>query len=179
MLRELRFALALLAMLPWELVALKIGAAPDLAHMRAQLKLAFLLAATAWIPVVWLVEPRMTTLRPSLLAACAIGIGVLAGVVPGLVLLVLLAWTAPEGSPEASAVAVRARWQPVALVVAGTVVAMLAVPLVMQIALLHPLPKNTAPAYFAQARTVVRATVIALVVLAPTAATVLARLRNR
>jgi hypothetical protein len=180
MLRELiRFALALVAMLPWELVALKTGAAPDLAHMRAQLRCAYLLAATAWIPVLWLVQPRASTLRPVLLAACAIAIGVLAGGVPGLVLLVLLAWTAAEGSPEASAAAVRARWQPVALAVAGTLVAMMAIPLVLFHVLVHPLPLRPKPANFAEARAVVHATVVGLVVLAPISATVLARLRSR
>jgi hypothetical protein len=49
----------------------------------------------------------------------------------------------------------------------------------MQLALLHPLPKKPQPANFAEARAVVRATVIAVVVLAPAAATVLARLRSR
>jgi hypothetical protein len=174
-----RFALALVALLPWELVALKAGAASDLAHMRAQLKLAWVLAATAWIPVLWLVEPRASTLKPALFAACAVLLGLVAGGVPGLVLLVLLAWTAAEGSPEASAAAVRARWRPVALAVAGTIVVMLAAPLVMQLVLLHPLPKKPQPASFAEAKTVVRATVAALVVIAPCAATVLARLRTR
>jgi hypothetical protein len=180
MLSELRqFALALIALLPWELVALRAGAPVDLAHMRAQLKLAWVLAATAWIPMLWLVEPRARTVKPALLAACAIVLGAVAGGVPGLVLLVLLAWTAAEGSPQASAAAVRARYKPVALVVAGALVVMLAIPLVMQLVLLHPLPKKPQPASFAEARAVVRATVIALVVLVPAAATVLARLRSR
>jgi hypothetical protein len=172
-----RFALALVALLPWELVALKTGAAPDLVHMRAQLKLAWVLAATAWIPVLWLVEPRARTLGPSLLAACAIALGALAGGVPGLVLLVLLARTAAEGSPEASAAAVRARWRPVALAVAATLVGLLAIPLVMQLALLHPLPKKPQPASFAEARAVMRATVAALVVVCPLAAWAISRTR--
>jgi hypothetical protein len=180
MLEELiRFALALVAMLPWELVALKTGAASDILQMRAQLRLAYLLAATAWIPVLWLVQPRASTLRPVLLAACAIAIGTLAGGVPGLVLLVLLAWTAAEGSPQASAAAVRTRWVPVALAIAGTVVVMLAIPLVLFQLLVHPLPMRPTPANFAEARAVVRATVLGLIVVAPISATVLARLRNR
>ena len=93
-------------------------------------------------------------------------------------LLVLLAWTAAEGSPEASAAAVRARWQPVALAIAGTLVVMLAIPLVLFHLLVHPLPMRPTPASFAEARAVVRATVLALVVLAPVSATVLARLRS-
>jgi hypothetical protein len=180
MLRELiRFALALVAMLPWELVALKTGVAPDLPHVRVQLGLSWLLAVTGWIPVLWLVEPRISTLRPALLAACAIALGVLAGGIPGVVLLVLLAWTAPEGSLEASAAAVRARWKPVALAAVGTVVVMLAIPLVMMNVLVHPLPLKPKPVNLAEARAVVRATVVALVVVAPVSATVLARLRSR
>jgi hypothetical protein len=179
MLRQLiRFPLALVAMLPWELVALKTGAASDIVHMRGQLRLAYLLAAIAWIPVLWLVQPRASTLRPVLLAACAIALGVLAGGVPGLVLLVLFAWTAAEGSPQASAAAVRVRWRPVALAIAGTVVVMLAIPFVLFHVLVHPLPLRPTPANLAESRAVVRATVIGLVVLAPVSATVLARLRS-
>jgi hypothetical protein len=174
-----RFALAVVAMLPWEIVALKIGVAPDFAHVRTQLRIAWLLAATAWIPVLWLVEPRARTLRPTLFAACAIVLGVLAGGIPGLVLLVLLAWTAPEGSAQASAAAVRPRWQPVALASLGSVVVMLAIPLVMTLVLVHPLPRRPKPVDLAETREVVRATVLGLVVLAPIAATLLARLRSR
>jgi hypothetical protein len=111
-------------------------------------------------------------------AAGAIAVGVRARGVPGLVLLVLFAWTAAEGSPQTSAAAVRARWQPVALAIAGTVLVMLAIPLVLFHLLVHPLPMRPTPASFAESRAVVRATVIGLVVLAPVSATVLARLRS-
>jgi hypothetical protein len=76
-------------------------------------------------------------------------------------------------------VAVRQRWQPVAVAVVGTLVAMLAIPLVLFFVLVHRLPMKPTPASFAESRAVVRATVIGLVVLAPISATVLARLRSR
>ena len=172
-------ALAVLALAPWWLLAVRAPVATDLPHMRVQLHLAWVLAATAWIPQLWLVDPRLRTLRPVLLAAFAIVLGLVAGGVPGLVLLVLLAWTAPCGSPEASAAAVRASWRPVALCVAAIVAVDLAIPLVAQLALVHVPPKKPPVRVFAQAREVLLATAAALVVVSPLAGAVLARLRRR
>lgn len=170
---------AVLALAPWWLVALRAPAATDLPHMRVQLNLAWVLAATAWIPQLWLVAPSLRTLRPTLLAVTSILVGFVAGGVPGLVLLVLLAWTALEGSPEASAAAVRASWKPVAVCVAAIVAVDLAIPLVAQLALVHlPAKKPTASA-FATARTALLATAGALVVVSPLAGQALARLRTR
>ena len=172
-------AFTVLALAPWWLVAIRAPAPADLPHMRVQLHLAWVLAATAWIPQLWLVQPALRTLRPTLLAATAIVLGLVAGGVPGLVLLVLLAWTAAEGSPEASAAAVRAQWKPVALAVAAMVAVDLAIPLAAQLALVHvPLKKPPASA-FAASRAVLLATAGALLVVSPVAASVLARLRNR
>ena len=174
-----RFALAILALAPWWLLALRAPAATDLPHLRAQLHLAWVLAATAWIPQLWLVEPRLGALKPTLLAACAIVLGLVAGGVPGLVLLVLLAWTAIEGSPEASAAAVRASWKPVAVCVAAIVAVDLAIPWIAQLALVHIPAKKPPARAFAVSREVLLATAAALVVVSPLAGAALARLRNR
>ena len=174
-----RFALAILALAPWWLLALRAPAATDLPHLRGQLHLAWVLAATAWIPQLWLVEPRLGTLKPTLLAACAIVLGLVAGGVPGLVLLVLLAWTAIEGSPEASAAAVRASWKPVAVCVAAIVAVDLAIPWIAQLALVHIPAKKPPARAFAVSREVLLATAAALVVVSPLAGAALARLRNR
>lgn len=172
-------ALAVLALAPWWLLALRAPVATDLPHLRGQLHLAWVLAATAWIPQLWLVEPSLRTLKPVLLAACAIAMGLVAGGVPGLVLLVLLAWTAIEGSPEASAAAVRASWRPVALCVAAIVAVDLAIPVVTQLALVHVPAKKPPVTAFAASRAVLLATAAALVVVSPIAGAVLARLRKR
>jgi hypothetical protein len=174
-----RFALAILALAPWWLLAVRAPVATDLPHLRGQLHLAWALAATAWIPQLWLVEPSLRTLRPVLLAASAIALGLLAGGVPGLVLLVLLSWTALEGSPEASAVAVRASWRPVALCVAAIIAVDLAIPLVTQLAFVHVPLKKPPVSAFAASRKVLLATAAALVVISPIAGLVLARLRKR
>ena len=172
-------ALAILALAPWWLLALRAPVATDLPHLRGQLHLAWVLAATAWIPQLWLVEPRLRTLRPVLLAACAIVIGLDAGGVPGLVLLVLLAWTAAEGSPEASAAAVRASWRPVTLCVAAVLAVDLAIPIVTQLALVHVPAKKPPVTAFASGHTVLLATAAALVVISPLAGLAIARLRRR
>jgi len=172
-------AFAVLALAPWELVAVRSGAPTDLPHMRAQLGVAWMLAATAWIPQLWLVAPGARTVKPVLRAACAVVLGLVAGGVPGLVLLVLFAWTAAEGSPEASAAAVRTRWQPVAIAMAALVAIDLAIPLVAQLALVHLPAKKPPAAALAASRAVLHATAGALLVVSPIAASVLARLRKR
>ncbi len=172
-------ALAVLALAPWWLIALGAGAPADLPQLRVQLHVAWVLAATAWIPQLWLVEPALRTVKPVALAVCAIVLGLVAGGVPGLVLLVLLAWTAPEGSPEASAAAVRAHWKPVALCMAGMLLVDLAIPAITQLALVHVPSKKPPASALATSRTALRATAAALVVISPIAASVLARFRKR
>ncbi len=170
--------LTLVALLPWELFALRAGAANNAAGLRVQLGLGWALGATAWIPQLWLVEPRPGAIKPVLRAAAAILLGALAGGVPALGLLVLFALTAREGSPEASAAAVRAHWKPVALAVAALLAVDLLAPLVLQLALVHVPAKKPPAAAFAAGRTFLRALAIVLVVWSPIAATLVARTRR-
>lgn len=172
-------ALTVIALLPWELFALRAGTASDLRGLRIQLTLGWALAATAWMPQLWLVAPSLRSLKPTLVAIVAIVLGLVAGGVPGLVLIVLLAWTAAEASVEASAEAVRARWQPAAIAVAVMVAVDLAIPFVVQLALVHLPAKKPPAAAFAVGRTYVRAVVAALVVWSPIAARLVVRSRNR
>jgi hypothetical protein len=174
-----RFALAVLALAPWWLIALRAPAAADAAQLHRQLQVAWVLAATAWIPQLWLVAPSVRTVRPVLLAVSAIVLGAVAGGFPGLLLLALFAWTALEGSPEASAAAVRASWKPVALAIAVMLAIDLAIPLVAELALVHVPAKKPPASAFAVSRTVLRATAGALLVISPIAGAVIARLRKR
>jgi len=171
--------LTLVALLPWELFAVRAGVATDAAGLRVQLGVGWALAATAWIPQLWLVEPRLSTVRPVLLAAAAIALGALAGGLPALVLLVLFAWTAREGSAEASAVAVRASWKPVAIAVAALLAIDLLAPLAVQVALVHVPAKKPPPSAFAAGRAYLRVLVAVLVVWSPIAATLVARAGGR
>lgn len=171
--------LTLVALLPWELFALRAGLATEVRGLRIQLTLGWALAATAWMPQLWLVAPSLRSLKPTVVAIVAIVLGLVAGGVPGLVLLVLLAWTAAEGSLEASAAAVRARWQPVAIAVAVMVAVDLAIPLVAQLALVHVPAKKPPAAAFAAGRTYVRAVVAMLVAWSPIAARLVVRSRKQ
>lgn len=173
------FVLTLVALLPWELVALRAGVATEVHGLRIQLKLGWVLAATAWMPQLWLVAPSLRSLKPTIIAIVAIVLGVVAGGVPGVVLLVLFAWTAAEASVEASAAAVRAHWRPVAIAVAAMLAVDLAIPLVAQLAVIHVPAKKPPPAAFAAGRTYLRAVVAALVVWSPIAALLIARSRRR
>ena len=172
------FVLTLVALLPWELFALRAGVASEVHGLRIQLELGWALAATAWMAQLWLVAPSLRAVKPTLVAIVAIVLGLVAGGVPGLVLLVLLAWTAAEASVEASAAAVRVSWRPVAIAVAAMIAVDLAIPLVAQLALVHVPAKKPPPAAFAAGRTYLRAVVAALVVWSPIAAQLIARSRK-
>lgn len=172
-------ALTLVALLPWELFALRAGTATEVHGLRIQLVLGWLLAATAWMPQLWLVAPGLRSLKPTVVAIVAIVLGLVAGGVPGLVLLVLLAWTARERSLEASAGAVRAHWQPVAIAVAVMLAVDLAIPLVAQLALVHVPAKKPPVAAFAAGKTYLRAVVAMLIVWSPIAAQLVVRSRKR
>ena len=122
---------------------------------------------------------------PCLAAATAIAIGGLALAVPGLVLLVLLA---PTGASPARGVAAaladsiavaRKHLPAVALAVALMLAIDLAIGLVAQHALAAPLPRQPAPAQLAQLRHIVRVAALALVLVSPVPATLLATIRAR
>lgn len=122
---------------------------------------------------------------PCLAAAATIAIGGLALVVPGLVLLVLLALTGASpvrGVPAAladSIAAARTRLWAVALAVAAMLAIDVAIGVAAQRAFVVPLSRPPAPAQLAQVRLFVRVVVIALIVASPLPATVLATIRTR
>ena len=170
--------LALVALLPWALFGVRAGVAANAADLRIQLGIGWAMGATVWIPQLWLVEPRVATIRPVLRAAAAIALGALAGGVPALVLLVLFALTAREGSPAASAAVVRAHWKPVAVAAGALLAVDLLAPLVLQLALVHVPAKKPPVAAFAVGRTYLRALAAVLVVWSPIAATLVRRSRR-
>lgn len=122
---------------------------------------------------------------PCLAAAAAIAIGSLALVVPGLLLLVLLALTG--ASRERGAVAAlldsiavaRSRLPAVALTVLAMLAVDVAIAVIAHRTLGAPLGKRPTAAQLLAARHVVHAIAAALVVVSPLAATVLATIRSR
>ncbi|HEX8114739.1 MAG TPA: hypothetical protein VF516_43715 [Kofleriaceae bacterium] len=122
---------------------------------------------------------------PCLVAALAVAIGSLALVVPGLMLLVLLSLTGASrerGLPAPlldSLAAARRQLPAVALAVFALFALDAAIGLVAYRAFLAPLPAKPTPIQLAAIRNFVRAIALALVVLSPLPATVLATLRAR
>ncbi|HTR51681.1 MAG TPA: hypothetical protein VMJ10_13290 [Kofleriaceae bacterium] len=191
--------LAAVAMSPWLLVAADVGAASDLAHARAQLVAAWIVAGTAWVGQLWLVagvvalrrgEPLANCARalasslvPWLVAVLAIALGFAALVVPGFVLLVLLAPTGastrigdPLPAPLVDAAALARRdLRRVALLVAGTIVVDLALAGAATLLLAPALPKTAPVAALHATRLVVVAVALAVSALAPLPAWLLAR----
>jgi hypothetical protein len=122
---------------------------------------------------------------PCLAAAIAIAIGSLALVVPGLALLALLALTGASrahGLPAALADSIsvaRKHLPAIALTVAAMLALDAAIGLAAYRAFVVPLPRQPAPAQLAAVRHFVRAIAIALIVVSPLPATVLATIRAR
>lgn len=122
---------------------------------------------------------------PCLAAVAAVAIGGLALVVPGLVLLVLLALTGASparGVPAAladSIAAARVQLPATALAVAAMLAIDVAIGVAAQRVFIVPLPRQPAPAQLAQLRLFVRVIALALVVVSPLPATVLATIRTR
>jgi hypothetical protein len=122
---------------------------------------------------------------PCLAAAAVVAIGSLALIVPGLILLVLLALTGASrarGVPAAlvDSIAIARKHLPA---VAVTIAAMLALDAAIGLAAYRgfavPLPRQPTPAQLAAVRHFVRAIAIALVIASPLPATVLAMIRAR
>jgi len=193
--------LAAIAMAPLLVIAARLGVAPDAAAARGQLVLGWLCAAGAWVGQLWLVAGVTPALRerpsqlgalgrgalrlaraavPWALAVAAIAIGFAALVVPGCVLLVLLAHTGasdrlgePPPAPLADSVAsVRRDLRRVALIVVLLVVADLVIAGAAHALLVRGTAGKSA---LAATRTFVRAVVLATTVLAPIPAWLLAR----
>jgi len=117
---------------------------------------------------------------PGLIVLAAVVMGTIALVIPGLVLLVLLALTAASDKPGLSeplldsVARVRAQWRPIAIAVAAILVVDLVVVVVPYLVVLGPLPAKPTPQQLATAKTMLMAIVIALPIVTPLCACVLA-----
>jgi hypothetical protein len=198
--------LSALALSPLVAVAARAHPPADPASSRAVIQLGWTLLAAAWLgqfllagaAAAMLTHPPsqlraftrgflqlVRAVLPCLVAALAVAIGSLALVLPGLVLLVLLSLTAASrerGLPAPlldSLSAARRQLPAVALAVLALFVLDAAIGLVAYRAVLVPLPAKATPAQLATVRTFVRAIALALVVLSPLPATVLAVLHAR
>jgi len=122
---------------------------------------------------------------PCLAAAAAIALGSLAFVLPGVVLLALLALTGASparGLPDAlrdSIAVARTRLPMMIAVVVGMLALDALIGLVSYFAVLMPVVKPATPAQIAATRTFVRVVVVALIALSPLPATLLATLRRQ
>jgi hypothetical protein len=198
--------LSAIALSPLIVLAARVRAPADAAAIRPVIQLGWTLLATAWLGQLLLVggAAAMLTKPPSqlraftrgflqliravlpcLVAALAVAIGSLALAVPGLVLLVLLSLTAASrerGLPAPlldSLAAARRQLPAVALAVLALFALDATIGLVAYRAVLVPLPAKPTPLQFAAVRDFVRAIALALVVLSPLPATVLATLSAR
>lgn len=207
----LRFAVPLtlvsaIALLPVIGLALRAPTPVDAAGANALLTLRWELLALAWPCQLVLVGAATAMLHgqlsqrralraglgglghaivPCVVATIAIAIAGLALIVPGLVLLVLLALTGASRArglpgPLVDSIAVVRRHAPaVVLAVAGMLALDLAIGVVAQRAFTGPLPRQASPAQLLAFRHVVRAVALALVAASPLPATVLATIRSR
>ena len=202
-------AVTAVAMAPALAVAWRARVPADLPHAHAQLLLGWLIAAFAWIGQLWLVAGVAPIARapeaspyaalaaglrglaraavPWALAVVAIVLGLAALVVPGLVLLVLLAPTGastrlgePPPAPLADAAAV-VRRDPRGLVrlVALAIAANVAIAVAAYLALVHRAPHQPASAPLHAACTFLRIVALAVAVIAPVPAWLVARRYDR
>lgn len=209
--------LSVIAFIPLLWIASRTGLAADLPKARAQVRLGWVLAAVAWASQLWLVAGAAPAVRglvrgqplsqlrafseglrglvrgfvPCLVAVLAVVLGGIALVVPGALLLVLLALTGaserldqPPPAPLVDSVSVvRGNLGRVALIVLAIVVANLAIALVLQWQLVPHITRKVAASKLAPIRTFVRMVPLVLAVAAPLAACALAaayaRLRSR
>jgi len=198
--------LSALALSPLLVLALRVHTPADPAGSRAVIQLGWTLLAVAWLGQLLLVGGAAAMLThppsqlraftrgflqliraalPCLVATLAVAIGSLALVLPGFVLLVLLSLTAASrerGLPAPlldSLSAARRQLPAVALAVLALFALDAAIGLVAYRAVLVPLPAKATPAQLATVRNFVRAIALALVILSPLPATVLAVLHAR
>lgn len=205
--------LSALALSPLVYVASRVGVVPDPARARAQLRVGWVLAGCALSCQLWLVAAvapavrgladgaplsQLAALRRGLaglvrgalpcgIAIVAVLLGGVALVVPGALLLVLLALTgaserlgeAPPAPLVDSVAVVRANLPRVAAIVAAIVVGNLAVAFVLQWQLVPHIAKKVTPAQLASIRTFVRAVPLVLAALSPLAACALAATYRR
>jgi hypothetical protein len=198
--------LSAIALSPVIALALAAPVPADLAGVRPVLRLGWILLAAGGLGQLVLVggasamtgapRPQLGALGaglvqlvravlPCAVAAAAIAIGSLALVVPGALLLVLLALTGASRerglpAPLVDSIAAARRQLPaVALAVAALIAIDAAIGLAAFRACVPPIPARPTPAQLAGARAFVRAVVLALVIASPLPATVLATLRAR
>jgi hypothetical protein len=205
--------LSMLALLPLLWVASRAGLAKDLAQARAQVRLGWVLGACALGCQLWLVAAVAPAVRgiaagaplsqlgvlvqglrglargflPALIAIVAVVLGGVVLVVPGLLLLVLLALTGaserlgePPPAPLYDSVTIVRRSLPgVALLVGAIIVVDLAVTAVLHWQLVPNITRKVAAAKLAPVRTFVRAVPIALIALSPLVACALAAAYER
>jgi hypothetical protein len=189
--------LALIACAPLLWIAFRAAAPPDVATARGQLRLAWVLASTAWVWQLWLVAGVAPALRqplsqlaaftqglralfvrfiPVLVAVLAIMLGAVALVVPGLLLLVLLA---PTGAREDAVAVARANFKRLALTIAAVVAGALLIALACQLAIVPTIAKKVAAPKLVPVRTFVRVLALALTLYAPIAAYAIATVTER
>jgi hypothetical protein len=198
--------LSAIALSPLIAIAVRAHAPADPAAAKPVIQLGWTLLAIAWLgqfilvggAAAMLAEPPsqlrafsrglvqlVRAVVPCLVAALAVAIGGLALVAPGLVLLVLLSLTGASrerGLPGPlldSIAAVRRQLPAVTLAVVALFAIDAAIGLVAYRAFLAPLPARPTPVQLVAVRHFVRAIVLALVVVSPLPATVLATLRAR
>lgn len=189
--------LAFIACAPMLWIAFRSPAPPDVAHARAQLRLAWILASTAWVWQLWLVASVAPVIReplsqvtaftqglrglavraiPVLVAVLAILLGFVALVVPGLLLLVLLS---PTGAHDDAVVVARASFKRVAWTLAAVIAGALLIALACQLAIVPSIPKRAAAPKLVPMQTFVRTLAVALTLYAPLAACAIATATKR
>lgn len=200
--------LSAVALAPLVWLAFRAGVAPDLAKARTQVRLGWVLAAAAWACQLWLVAGVAPAVRglargqplsqlgalvhgvrglvrglvPCFIAVLAVVLGGFALVVPGLVLLVLVALTgaseqlaAPPAVAIADAVGVaRTGFARVAVLVAAILAIDLAIAFVLQWQLVPRIATKPAAAQLESVRAFVRCVPLAIAVVSPIAACALA-----
>ncbi|MEO8702627.1 MAG: hypothetical protein ABI867_21465 [Kofleriaceae bacterium] len=199
--------LSVLTFSPLLVYVFALPAPLDVSQARQLLKLEWLVVAAAWFLQLWLVAAVAPALRrdrvtqvaafvggaanlvrmaiPWLVAIAAILIGAVALVIPAFVLIVLLALTGAsvaEGMPAPlhdSIAVVRANLRAVIVTVVAIVVVDLAVAGVVYLVVFAPFAKKPTPDQLAAARQIVRVVAVALALISPLAAAVLAAIRVR
>lgn len=194
--------LSVIAMAPIALVAFGVAAPANAKQASIVLRVAWLCAASGMIALLVLVGALAPILRgertsqlvalargargmmraivPAIVVLCAVAMGLVALVVPGLLLYGLFV-LAPASEADGvaakladSAVVVRRRWRAIVLVIALTMIALAAVVAVQQLLLPIPLGKSPTRAQLVMFPQMVRLTGIAMVGIVPCAAMALA-----
>ena len=197
--------LAFIACAPMLWIAWRWPAPSDVPHARLQMRVTYALASTAWIWQLWLVAAAApavqslvdgkplsqakaltagvrglaTKLVPVVITVFAITLGTVALVVPGALLLVLLATTGATAS-HAEAIAVgRANIKRLAIILAAVIAGALLIALACQLAIVPAIGKKAAASKLLPIRDFTRVVALALTAFAPIAATAIAAVTAR